>query len=165
MKKTLGLIVLLLIVGLIMVIIGCQDQPESTGPQQVEISEEPEIIIEEEPEEIIVIEEPAEEGPVQIIDSPREEPPEEFLTGLKCSENRLEGTVTNLLEEEMDLSDAIVHINGILNRNIICDKYILSPGESTFCENFIGNIKLKQENTNKFNLRVSGLQALELVDC
>ena len=165
MKRMLAMIVILIIAGLILVIIGCQQQPtvEPVVTPEQEEQIPPAIPEQETIEPIVETQETNEE--ITIIETAREEAPNELLTSLRCIDNKIEGVVTNTLDETMDLSKAIVHINGILNRNIQCDIYKLEPGESTFCENFISNIKPKTKNANNFNFRVSGLQFIDMVNC
>ena len=166
MKKYMAIIALLIIVGLILIIIGCSqketEEIQTPGIQEPEQIVPPELPSpqEQQVQETVIIDEP-----VVVTESSREEPPNTLLTELRCVDNKIEGVVTNVDDETMDLSDAIVYINGILKRNPECDAMVLNPGNSTFCTNFIGNIKPSNTKGNKFLLRISGYQWEEIISC
>ena len=164
MKRYLTIIALLIIVGLIFIIIGCSQK--ETEVKTPEVVPEPELVPPQLPAaEPEIVEQPQPQEQVVITETLREEAPTELLTQVRCVDNKIEGVVTNVDDEQMDLSDSIIYINGILKRNPECDTMILNPGDSTFCENFIGNIKPSTSKGNKLILRISGLQWEEIINC
>lgn len=166
MKKWIAIILLLIIVGLVFIIIGCYKEP-SEAEENITIQETEEAPEEEAPPEIPVYTEPEPEEQAEVQEPvivSREEAPSELLTELRCVDDKIEGVVTNVADETMDLNDAIIYINGMLRRNPECDTMVLEPGESTFCTNLKGFASLKEKG-NKLIFRISGLQAVEIINC
>lgn len=66
---------------------------------------------------------------------------EELLSGLKCKNMKIYGYVTNIDDEKKKLGDDVkIIINGIVAKDIDCEKLVLDPGESTYCSNLAGHI-------------------------
>jgi archaellum component FlaF (FlaF/FlaG flagellin family) len=80
---------------------------------------------------------PPEEEPEQ---PPAEEPKVELLSGLKCSGDNVQGTITNVLDTQLLVEDIRVLFNGKVVEPVTlrCDKTVLEPGESTFCASLQG---------------------------
>ena len=140
MKKFLAIICLLILASSIFVLAGCKTaEPERQTPPAL-------------PPEI---QETSEPTPM----------PTELLSGVRCVNGKIQGTVTNILDEQIDLSNARVFINGLLNRGVECDKMVLNPGESTFCTNMIGKFTASSKKANKLDLRIGSAIQVEIINC
>lgn len=156
LKKTFALICLLVLAGSIVLLAGCEKESVQTPPSaetQEQISEE-----------AVPPTPPFAEDLIKPPETARAEAPEQLLTELRCVDNKIEARITNILNEKMELSKAVIFINGLLKRNPECDKSVLEPGESTFCENLISKVNLKDRG-NKLLFRIYGLQTIDYLNC
>ncbi len=110
---------------------------------------------------------PALPEPVIIVEEPTEEAePGKMLSELRCIDGAIEAVVTNTGETEAAIGDDIkVMINGLLIVDPECDKYILAPGESTYCKDISGHIKIRTGKENRIQLNALRERALEVIDC
>lgn len=144
MKKT---IVFCILAFAVIFIVGCKPAEVPTTPE-----EQPPAVPETTPAET-----PAEEAVDEVTE---EVTPTELLSGAKCVGGEIQGTILNTGTETLDLTKAIVYINGIQRRSVDCDKMSLEAGESTFCSSLSSGVKLKA--SNKILVRLSSTLQMEL---
>jgi hypothetical protein len=91
----------------------------------------------------------AETAPTEPAAPAPEEKGPVMLAGLKCAGDNIEGTVTNVIDEDVDVSNLRVLLNGkVINSAMLgCDKTTLKPGDSTKCMSLQGILPVTGDNT------------------
>ena len=142
MKKTITLISLFILICSVFVLAGCSK--EAAEDETVQPPEVP-------------FEEPEQDSQSEV--------PEFLISDVSCVNQKIQGTISNIGDEIMDLSMGRAFINGIPNNVLECDEMVLEPGESTFCANLIGRATALTTRVNSFDLRVGEFQQVEMVSC
>lgn len=161
-----GALIIALALVLVFTLLG---QGPAEAPAEPEMVEEP---MEEPPEAEMPRVEAEEPEPEEM---PQEEPPEaapepepeeiSFLTGLRCVGDNVEGTITNALDTQLLVEDIRVLFNGNVIEPVLlrCDKIVVEPGESTFCESLQGVLPIEGEN--KVAVVIGEESATETIEC
>jgi len=92
--------------------------------------------------------------------------PKELVSGLKCENNVVSGTITNIGKETIDMiKDVRVLFNQLpVAPNLIgCEKTSLKAGESTVCSKLNGVWQVRETNTVMVKLGTE--QVVEEVTC
>lgn len=89
----------------------------------------------------------------------------DLLTGLQCSGDNIEGTITNRLNEQVLVEDIRVLFNGNVVRTatLRCDKTVLQPGESTKCLSLEGVVPIT--GTNQVSVVIGTEYDRETITC
>jgi hypothetical protein len=71
-----------------------------------------------------------------------------MVSGLKCTENGIEGTITNIISQDVDVNNLRVLLDGevVDSKMMKCDKAVLKPGQSTDCQSLQGILPVEGEN-------------------
>jgi hypothetical protein len=72
-----------------------------------------------------------------------------MVSGLACSGSSIAGTVTNVVDQAVDVTSLRVLVNGqVIEPELLgCDKSSLQPGDSTNCASLNGILPVSGENT------------------
>lgn len=128
MKKIIAILVLIIIASLFLA--GCkqaEEQPTAAEPAMEQTTEN--------------------ETPPSLPDQTTTE--DNILSGLMCVDDNIQGTITNVLNQQISIEDIRVLFNGnVVDTDALrCDKTTLSPGESTLCESLQGVVPVTGTNT------------------
>ena len=93
----------------------------------------------------------------------------ELLSQVKCVGTKIEGVVTNMGNDQIDITkEASAIIHGVLVVNPVlmeCEKTILEPGESTLCRSLAGKYKLAEKNRLIFRIKGMEEGIAKIVEC
>ena len=140
--------IILCIISIIL-ILGCTTQIQEQNTETTPAEEE------------IVTSTPAEEP---VIEQPTATI--ELLSEVRCTEERIVGVLTNTFDQTIEVQkDIQLHINGLINRELGCEKTTLEPGESTFCETLNGRYPVRSPGNNRLTAVLDGSSYDEVITC